>query len=338
MFGLLSSAQFFIAEKPVRTASAFIDLASHILIFYWAWAVLTPLVVHAANRVISRRAQWLEQALMILGLCAALLAVHGALYLSLVRVFGVDPGTHLNGAGLSAYLFRHGGGDLATLGVLIAACYFVDATRRSRQREIESSAIAARLSKADLEILRWRLQPHFLFNALNTVSTLVIKGNSAEAENAIALISKYLRSVLEQEPDAIVSVREEISMVEKYVAIERLRFADFAGVEVSVSHDALAARLPGQLVQPLIENAMLHGDTSPNASEPIRLVGSLESERLRLTISNRERSGAAASVRESNGFGLRYVRERLAHFYGENASLSFTTDGGVATATLDVPA
>ena len=338
-FGLLSSAHFFFADRGVSDVASFLVLADNVLVFYWAWALLTPVVVYAARRVARKPFPDWRGLSALAGMGVGLVLVHGTLHITLVRLLGVDPSKHVDAAGLGSYALRHGGGDLATFAVLVGVCFLVEANRRARERELAAASLQTQLARADLELLRWHLHPHFLFNALNTVSTLVLKGQSDKAERAINLISAYLRSALEQRADTKVSLGAELSMVERYVEIERLRFGDAMRLEVVADSDALEARLPGQLIQPLVENAILHGAAREPGSQPIRITGSVRDNRLLIAVSNPSSAATNGSLGEGDDerFGLRYVEGRMQQFYGANARFNLSTMDGRTTASLDLP-
>ncbi len=345
VFGLLSSAHFFFADRGVSDAASFLVLADNVLVFYWAWALLTPLVFYVAMRVARKPFPNWGGLLTLAAIGLSLVVVHGILHITLVRLLGIDPSKHVDAADLSAYAVRHGGGDLATFAVIVGLCFLTAANRKARERELAASSLQTQLARADLELLRWHLHPHFLFNALNTVSTLVLKGEKEGAERAISLISGYLRAALDQRADMTVSLANELAMVERYIEIERLRFGDTMRVEVCADPDALEVRVPSQLIQPLVENAIMHGASRAPGSAPIEIAAIVRNRRLIVTVINpMTNDGASTSVvgNGANGhgdrFGLRYVRGRLAHFYSENATFGLVTESGRAVATLDLPA
>ena len=196
----------------------------------------------------------------------------------------------------------------------------------------------------DAELLRWQLQPHFLFNTLNTVSTLVLKGDAQSADRAIGLIARWLRDALSQRADAVVTLAEELTTVQRYVSIEALRFGDALRLDIHADGDALVARIPGLIVQPLVENAIRHGLAPADDAAPIAISARIRDGRVRIAVRNRALVRDASVARDSSaplssdGFGLRYVRERLRHFYGADARLDVATDGIDVVATLDLPA
>jgi LytS/YehU family sensor histidine kinase len=270
--------------------------------------------------------------------------LHGVVHTALVRVFGL---AHKEPAGISeltGYAMRHGGGDLATFGVLVGAYLLFEANRRARARELAAAELATRLASADLELLRWHLHPHFLFNALNTVSTLVLKGETEAASSAITMISRYLRAGIAQRADSLVPLGDDIEMVRRYVDIETLRFGDSLRVEIHADEAALDTPIPGSLLQPVVENAITHGSVREPGSDPIRITATTGNARLKLTVSNpssgerRADTAGDPEAPDSGRFGLRYVRERLRQFYGDRATFDLSRSGSVMVASFDLPA
>ena len=266
IFGILSSAHFFLGEEAKSGGASLVDIAGHVLVFYWAWAAVTPLVLTALRRAVDESASAQRRWGVIVLATPVIVILHAALYLVGVRLAGVEAMTPVSGAELREYAMRHVGGDVATVAVLVAVYLLFDARRRVHAREVAQSALEARVAAADLEVLRWQLQPHFLFNALNTVSTLVLKKENDGADEAIGRISRYLRSALAQRADAMVEVSEEIASVQEYFAIERMRFGEALCLEARISAEANGVRIPSLIVQPLVENAIRHG-SSPAAGK-----------------------------------------------------------------------
>jgi two-component system, LytTR family, sensor kinase len=339
IFGILSSAHFFLGEEAKTGSASLEDIGGHVLLFYWAWAAVTPLVLLALRRAVdsnaSARRRWTNIALA----TPAVVVLHGALYLGAVRIFGLDAATPIGGAELRDYAMRHAGGDIATVAVLVAVYLLFDARRRAHAREVAATALEARVAAADLEVLRWQLQPHFLFNALNTVSTLVLKGDNAVADDAIARISRYLRSALAQRADALVTLEEEMDGVREYFGIERLRFGDALCLDVRIDPAARAVRVPAMLVQPLVENAIRHGLSPAKGATRVGIDAAIVGGRLRLRVIDPGAGGLASNGdgAQEGGFGLRYVRGRLRHFYGENASVALATSPTETVVTIDAP-
>jgi len=339
VFGILSSAHFFLGEEAASGGASLADIAGHVLLFYWAWAAVTPLVWLLLRRAVDEATSTTRRWTMIALATPVLIAVHGVLYLCAVRLAGLEDATEGGVSELGKYVMRHGGGDLATIAVLVGVYLLFDARQRAHARDVASAALEARVVAADLELLRSQLQPHFLFNALNTVSTLVLRGDNQGADVAIGRIARYLRSALEQRADALVSVKEEIADVAQYFAIEQLRFGDALRLDVHVDDDAREARLPALVVQPLVENAIRHGPARTNGGVRIGIAATALDGRLRVRVCD---SGSASAAERSGdpcdeGFGLRYVRGRVRHFYGNDASVTLERSPAGTVATIDVP-
>jgi two-component system, LytTR family, sensor kinase len=339
VFGLLSSAHFFLGEEAASGGASLADIAAHVLLFYWAWAAVTPLVWWVLRRAVNQSTSGRHRWAMIALATPVLIAIHGALYLTAVHLAGIEEGTRAGVPELAKYVMRHAGGDFATVAVLVGVYLLFDERQRAHAREVASAELEARAAAADLELLRSQLQPHFLFNALNTVSTLVLRGDNAGADVAIGRISRYLRSALEQRADALVSVKEEIADVAQYFAIEQLRFGDTLCLDVRIDEGAGDARMPALIVQPLVENAIRHGLSRTGSATRIGVAAAVQGDRLRLRVCD---PGSASIADERNGacdegFGLRYVRERVRHFYGADANVTLERSTMGTVATIDVP-
>ena len=337
-FGLLSSAHFFFAENGITGHVDFRDLLDNVLIFYWGWALLTPAVIHIARKYTLASGISVRTLLVLVVSAAAVTVAHGVVHIVLVLLFRIEGYKHLDTSALREYVVRHGGGDIATFAVIVGVVFIADEKRKASERVAANAALQARLARADLEVLRWQLHPHFLFNALNTVSTLVLQHQTDKAERAISLISKYLRAALDQRPDTTVRLADELSRIERYMEIERMRFGDSIRFDVQATDAAVDARLPSEVLQPLLENAIVHGAVRDDRSDPIVLKAQLSGERLLLSVSNPVAAKEDQEVEGAgNGFGLRYVRERLIQFYGPTATFDLGFENGRATARLNLP-
>lgn len=349
VFGILSSAHFFLGKEAESGGASLADISGHVLLFYWAWAAVTPLVLIMLRRAVSPSSSATRRWATIALATPVILLLHGVLYLVAVHLSGIDEKTPMRIAELGEYAMRHAGGDIATMAVLVAVYLLFDARQRAHAREVAATALEVRAAAADLEVLRAQLQPHFLFNALNTVSTLVLRGDNAGADVAIGRISRYLRSALAHRVDALVTVREEIADVAQYFAIERLRFGDALCLDVRIDDDAREVRIPSLIVQPLVENAIRHGLLPEPGATRIGIRATVNDGQLRLCVcdpagrrfvaqNDAEQNGAVQRDSEhGEGFGLRYVRERLRYFYGADASVTLEGSDAGTSVTIDVP-
>lgn len=223
----------------------------------------------------------------------------------------------------------------ATASVGLALSYH----RRMRERERAASRLEAELVEARLNALRVQLQPHFLFNALNSVSMLVRSGESKTAVRMVARLSDLLRYVLETGNETIVPLRSEIDFVSRYLEIEQLRFRDRMNVVIEVDDAVSDSPVPGLLLQPLVENAVRHGVAARAAHTGIVLQAQAVAGRLEIRLRD-DGPGLPPGFDESasDGIGLANTRSRLAYTFGADAKLTIATgaEGGTEV-VLDLP-
>jgi two-component system, LytTR family, sensor kinase len=178
--------------------------------------------------------------------------------------------------------------------------------------------------EAQLKMLRYQLNPHFLFNTLNSLSTLTLEGRGAAASGMIENLSDFLRYSLESDPMQRVALARELESVEQYLGIEQLRFSDRLTVRISVDPNAVAALVPSMILQPLAENAIKHAVAKRAKGGTIEI--DISCDRTTLDIRLRDNGPgdvpAESGGTESIGIGLANTRERLRAMYGDNAQFS----------------
>ncbi|MEM0961664.1 MAG: histidine kinase, partial [Bacteroidota bacterium] len=214
------------------------------------------------------------------------------------------------------------------------------AGRAERERTLRAEGL---LHDARLQALRYQLNPHFLFNTLNALSTLIVEGDGHRAEQMVARLSDFLRLTLARGDVPEVSLADEVDFARRYLDIERVRFEDRLRVAYAIDADALDACVPPLLLQPLVENAVRHGVLPQEAGGTVRIEGHRargESGRLCLRVvdDGLGPSGDAAPGGPAGGVGLANVRARLAATYGRDASLTIRrAEGGGCVAQIDLP-
>jgi two-component system LytT family sensor kinase len=206
------------------------------------------------------------------------------------------------------------------------------AQERERALRAETEAREARLSA-----LRYQLNPHFLFNSLNAVSTLVLDGNAPAATRMLAQIGEFLRTTLDHEIVSEVPLSQEIAFTEQYLAIEQTRLGERLKVDLTISPQTLDALVPSMFLQPLVENAVRHGIAPLIEGGTIAIRSKLQDGRLCIIVKN---SGAIAMPegRPGNGIGLSNTAERLNTLYGTNHKflLEWLDEGGCEV-TVELP-
>jgi len=209
------------------------------------------------------------------------------------------------------------------------------ARERERLMRAESEAREARLSA-----LRYQLNPHFLFNSLNAVSTLVLEGNAPAATRMLAQIADLLRTTLDSQSVPETPLSQEIAFTEQYLAIEQTRLGNRLRVAMDISVDTLDALVPSMLLQPLVENAVRHGVASLVDGGTIRVLSELQGSQLHLAVENSGIPGLPQPQNRAsaNGIGLTNTAERLKTLYG--AAHSFTLEWpetGGCQVTIELP-
>src|ERR1700731_2787930 len=188
---------------------------------------------------------------------------------------------------------------------------------RERLLRVESEVREARLLA-----LRYQLNPHFLFNSLNAVSTLVLDGNAPAATRMLAQIGDLLRSSLDSEVTAEVALDQELVFTEGYLAIEQTRLGDRLKFDIKIPIETRDALVPSMLLQPLVENAVRYGVAPLIEGGWIAIKSALHAGRLRITIGNAGRRGGGEQKKNGNGIGLGNTAERLKTLYGANFEFS----------------
>jgi len=212
-----------------------------------------------------------------------------------------------------------------------------------RLERLEAQATAAQLA-----MLRYQLNPHFLFNTLNSISTLVLLKQTEPANAMLTRLSGFLRHTLIAEPGSQVTLAQEIETLQLYLDIERMRFEERLRTHFEVEDAALPAQLPAMLLQPLVENAIKYAVSPQEEGARIALTARLIGERLRLTVEDtgpgaddtpRDPAAPPAPGRPvSTGVGLANIRNRLAQAYGDNHLFETRSEaGGGFTVLIEIP-
>jgi len=219
-------------------------------------------------------------------------------------------------------LFEVFGGTLSTTYLLVcwSVLYFgIKFYESQRQQEEAMLKAVALAQEAQLKMLRYQLNPHFLFNTLNAISTLILDNQNKKANQAVTRLSEFLRYTLDQDPMKKVTLRQEIEALNLYLGTERLRFGERLRLEYAIEEQAYEALVPSLLLQPLLENALKYAVSAREHGGLVRIEGRVREGLLELAVIDDGpglREGAPAT--ERRGVGLRNTRERLAVLYGES--------------------
>src|SRR6266849_1493750 len=272
--------------------------------------------------------------------------------------------THLIAAVLISFVWTQAGGVLAyailspakfdamrrqfqpqlnsifTIGVLlyllsVAFHYVLIAMEASREAEARAFETSVQARDAELKALKAQINPHFLFNSLNSISALT-SIDPSRARDMCVLLGDFLRMTLGLGEKTLVRFSEELELLQKYLAIEKVRFGDRLKMHENIQEESKACFLPPLLLQPLVENAVKHGIAGLPEGGDVRLSAERQNGRLAFVVENSW--DPDAPPRRSGGLGLKNVQQRLEARYGKEASVRVNTEGELFQVSLSLPA
>lgn len=283
------------------------------LIMFGTWAVITPAIVWVTVRL----PRWAH----VVGVVAASIA-HSALIVVAYSILDGAPKSYVDP--IISIVGRYFVLDVLFYTAVVVIVLAVQAQRTKTRMAVD-------LAEARLEALRGQLQPHFLFNALHAVSSL-IDSDPPAARKTIVRLSELLRATLEVKTP-VVSLAEELALLDHYLAIQRVRFRDRLTVELDVPDALRIAAVPPLILQPLVENALHHGIGSRSGPAVLEIAAKRTGDRLILSVRD---DGIGLASDHTERIGLGTTRERLAAFGDATLAIANRPSGGVE-ARIEIP-
>ena len=315
------------------------------------WAGASPIVLWLAYRFPIARSRWIPH-LAIHVLAAWLLSfaalAHQAIIDHYFQVFRpmVEGGLLNEYRHLIVMYFQGGQHAVPQVSpgfliyfVILGSIHAFDYYQRYRDRELQAARLREQLAQSQLQVLRAQLQPHFLFNTLNSIVGLIRSNESKAAVDMTTRLSDLLRQVLAYSDKQEASLREEMEMTQRYLEIQQMRFSDRLQVDIRLEPETLDAKVPSLILQPLVENALLHGVAKRAANARVTLRAERRNGMLAIEVYNDgPQLPAAWSMDACTGFGLANTRARLQQHYPQRHTFGLTNKGadGVS-ANLTVP-
>jgi two-component system, LytTR family, sensor kinase len=223
---------------------------------------------------------------------------------------------------------------LTTYVLILAAGHAFEFYNRTRTQEVEQIDLRRTLAESELQMLRTQLHPHFLFNTLQGISSLTDE-DPRLAKHMVGALADLLRAALKHSSIDLVSLRTEMEFVGAYLDLEKMRLGDRLSVRIHISADAKECLVPQLLLQPIVENAIVHGIAASRSGGWIDISSELNEQHLRLRV----RNSTSGHIVRGTGLGLRNTRSRLKYLYSEDATLSFNLTGtGTAETLVVIPA
>jgi len=340
LFGLFLASQMYMDYSRSDRPFKWHKILLLEMCYGYIWALLTPLMLWLARKFPIERNRWRES-LAIHILASLFIGFTTRLMHDLMFYFFVYDGDRpitLVRVLQNIYLiFDYG---MLIYWVILLINYSFDYYRRYQEGEVKASRLETQLAQAELQALKMQLQPHFLFNTLHSISALLHKDVNA-ADTMIARLGDFLRLTLENAGTQEVSLQEEIEFLRCYLEIERMRFRDRLTVHINIAPDALAARVPNLILQPIVENAIRHGIAPRSKPGRIEIYARRQDGLLQVQVTD---DGPGLPVNGNSkgklkeGVGLANTQARLQQIYGKSHRLDLSNAplGGL-TVTLEIP-
>ncbi len=324
------SSTFLSYSYSPQNQIAFPTALLYALVEWSTWAILAVPTVLVASRVSLDKGQRVR-AIVVLLLVGVFIA-WARVWLQGVAsqlAFHAQPGP------MPLRVVRQWPANFLTYFVLLIAYFAVRYYRMYRERELRATQLEAGLAQARLEALRMQLHPHFLFNTLNSISTLMHRDVEA-ADDMLAALSDLLRAALEHSAEQEVPLKDELDLLRRYLDIEQIRFGDRLRVRLDIDPQCLDALVPNLILQPLAENAIRHGIDPRTEPGSLVITATRSDSRLILRVSD-DGPGIPDGVAIEEGVGLSNTRARLQQLYGNPEALHLHSAPGGFIVTVTVP-
>lgn len=339
VIGLVSSGLTYTVWRDEGLPIGWLRASAALLPYWLYWAPATPAIVALGRRWPIDARRWPRSLPVHVTAAIACGLLHMTLYVVLYKAVFPWPANEAGGppfAQLLGQMLRtRWQFELIAYGGILGASLAVQFARESEARKLAAAQLETQLANAQLEALRMQLNPHFLFNTLQAISTLVDEEPSA-ARRMLTLLGDLLRTVLEQGDRAEIPLAEELAFVRRYLQIEQVRFADRLTVRFDVDEDAESVMVPTFLLQPIVENAIHHAVAPRSEPGRIDIAARIDEGRVRLEVRD---DGPGPGADAVDGLGLATTRARLEKRYGADQSFSFRAlDAGGAEVVIVIPA
>jgi two-component system LytT family sensor kinase len=339
--GLFDATQNVFVMRAEGMHHAWTQLYITLFLSWLPWALATPFALRLGRRYPP--AQWRSSSTWgaHLSACAVIGVVSAGWITVLEKLLNPWALSPPPGPFLHLWLHKFYNNQLADLilyGVILLVSSMLDSRERLTTQRTETARLNEQLSKAQLNALRRQIEPHFLFNTLNAIAGLVREKRNDDAVSMIAGLSDFLRRVVEDSDRQQVPLVEELEFAQKYLDIEKVRFAERLQVSVDVPGDLLPAQVPSLILQPMVENAVKHGIAKRLQGGAIRIAASRSNGKITLSVFNDGPSLPADWEKIQCGVGISNVRTRLQGLYGDQFELSLRNgDAGGVKASVSIP-
>jgi signal transduction histidine kinase len=324
------------------------------LITYLMWLGFTPLILYAAQRfpirLTTSNCSWPKTLLAHVLIASAFGLLVAVVSYALVRpLHAYETGRWIKPVTILIWFFYSYSLTVVTYLLVVIGYSIISYTyhyqalkAQNLQYELNNEQLKTQLTSAQLQSLKMQLNPHFLFNTHHAIVSLMLQNDNRKAIDMVTALSDLLRGVLAHQTENFLTLRDELTLTQQYLAIQQIRFQDRLRIEYDIDPETERCAVPQLLLQPLVENAVTHGISAMTSDALIRISTRKRGDQIRITVydngigccrSERERDG-----RNGSGLGLNNTRLRLHQAYGEAAHFSFDQPpGGSTLVTLAFP-
>lgn len=339
--GLFDATQTVVTMRSEGMHHAWVKLFFALLLSWLPWVLATPLILRLGRRYplvqVRSFTTWLRHA----GAWAGLSVVSAGWTAVLEALLNPWSPMWESGPFLPLWqktIYNQLLSSVILYGCIVLVGWMLDSRERLARQQMEAARLSEQLTKAQLNALRHQIEPHFLFNTLNAISGLVREGRNDAAVGMIAGLSEFLRHVLKDSGRQEVALGEELGFVEKYLEIQKARFAERLQVRMDVAKELGGARVPSLILQPIVENAVKHGIAKRAQGGAIEISAARVNGKLTLSVYNDGPGLPADWEGKREAIGLSNVRERLQSLYGDGCELKMANSGGHGVkVTISVP-
>jgi signal transduction histidine kinase len=334
LLGLVFSSQSYVYYAVRGGDVRWLPTLTWVFAEWYSWAALSPFILWLARRFRIERGRW-SRALTVHLMAGVLFSIiHAALQAAVNQLplgFGHAPRPF--GELFKYLILENYSISLLTYWALVGMSHAAEYYRRYQDRE-------ALLAQAQLRALKMQLQPHFLFNSLNSISALIDEDRTA-AIRMVARLGDFLRLTLKNSGDQETSLQQELEFLQSYLEIEMIRFEERLTVQMKIEPDTIRARVPNLILQPLVENAIRHGVSQGEDFGHIEIRAKRVNGTLHLQVED-DGPGLNESPRMFNasapGLGLANTKARLHNLYGNAFRFELTdASGGGLLVTMEIP-
>ena len=335
--GLLYSAQSYYYRLQIGQQVEWLSIMLVDTPYFLLWAFFTPVAIFAYRRFPFSKNNWLRFIAIHIFLAAFISFTHSFIY-NTFRLFvtaSENNGFEFERVYLNAVAnFDYG---LLVYFVTLLVINIFDYYRRLQLERTENAELQTALIQSHLSALKMKLQPHFLFNTLNSISVL-IKDNPQKAGETINLLSDLLRQVLKNSDEQFNELEKEIEFLNHYLAIEQVRFGERLKIKLAIDPLLKKTLVPSLILQPLVENAVRHGIAQKRGLGIIEIKAYKNNQRLHLEVIDNGKGFDSQKPKEEWGLGLKITRERLNSLYKNNFKMNIQpAENGGTLATLQIP-